>query len=169
MNQQLDMHRGRWLLHELTTMRSELDPWEHIPIKPDWMQIDIRGRYHQETGTWWTDAGEQTSPGGPRYKYCFIPGNPHLHYDGEVQFLTPGWKRTMEDHLHSANIYDELEAYERNMDKNPSAVCYWHRQRGRMVWGPHSIAMREVVLILATFTPSSPEAPTHPRDVVVMH
>jgi hypothetical protein len=149
-------YRGDWLIEALTSMRRDLDPWTHIPLKPYWMQTNYAGRFHQPTGQWWPDAGDKADTGTPKYKPVRLPGEDAINYPGELWYLTPSWKRDMETLLQLEGVYDELQAYERNIDKIPAQIAYYNPKRAKVVWGPHSIGLRHCVLIVSDATPYEP-------------
>jgi len=151
---QIHMLRGDWLLEALTAIHRNQARWEPLPTTPSFVTPQSKGRFHWDTQTWWTDAGEKSS-NPPLAMHVYSPPEKRIDYPGEQWLLTPTWVREVRNALEVNGTHSAFVTYAEN-ETTGSSIAYYSDQHGRVVWGRHPKALREAALTASDHMPYTP-------------
>ncbi len=150
---QIHMLRGDWLLEALTAIHRNEAHWEPLPTIPSHVTPHTKGRFHWDTQTWWTDAGEASS-NPPLAMHVYSPPERRIDYPGEQWLITPTWLREVRNAMELNATHSAFVTYAQG--NTTKTVAYYSEQSKQVVWGNHPRALRTAALTASDHMPYAP-------------
>lgn len=152
--QEIHMIRGDWLIEAITAIILNQAHWTPIPTTPTHLTPQTQGRFHWDTQTWWTDAGETTN-NPPLQMHVYSPPETRINYPGEHWTITPTWLHTLFNELEANNTLNAV--YQHATNNTTNTIAYYNDTHKRVTWGnvPHDL--RIAALTASSYMPYNPD------------